>query len=338
MSHVTISGDEFFVDGAPTYARRTFEGQRVQGLLMNNRTVQATFDDENPATRHLWAYPDTGAWDPDRNVREYIEALPVYREHGLLAVTLNLQGGNPKGYQREQPWVNTALRPDGSLKPIYLDRLAEVIEALDRLGMVAILGIYYFAQDEVLVDEEAVRRGVDNTVRWVLGRGYRNVIVEVNNECDVARYEHEVLQPHRVHELIAQVRDTEVDGRRLLVGTSYKGGSVPGEEVVAASDFLLIHGNGVSEPERIAEMVERTRALGTYRPMPILFNEDDHFDFERPQNNMRAAVSRYASWGLLDIGEGTYRDGFQSPPVQWQPLTERKQGYLRLLKEITGGL
>ncbi len=31
--------------------------------------------------------------------------------------------------------------------------------------------------------------------------------------------------------------------------------------------------------------------------MPILFNEDDHFDFDRPENNMMAAVSEYASWG-----------------------------------------
>jgi hypothetical protein len=30
--------------------------------------VQAIFDDAEPDTRSQWAYPDTGAWDPERNV------------------------------------------------------------------------------------------------------------------------------------------------------------------------------------------------------------------------------------------------------------------------------
>ena len=32
----------------------------------------------------------------------------------------------------------------------------------------------------------------------------------------------------------------------------------------------------------------------TYQPMPIVFNEDDHFDFDRPENNFTAALSRHA--------------------------------------------
>jgi hypothetical protein len=34
--------------------------------------------------------------------------------------------------------------------------------------------------------------------------------------------------------------------------------------------------------------------------MPILFNEDDHFDFERPVNNFTQAISRYA-YGAISI-------------------------------------
>ena len=121
------------------------------------------------------------------------------------------------------------------------------------------------------------------------------------------------------------------------MGTSYGGGSIPGEEVTAAPDFLLLHGNGVSEPERIAQMVREAPALSSYRPMPILFNEDDHFDFDQPTNNMLAAVSQYASWGLLDIGESNYCDGYQSPPVNWGINTERKRGFFGLLHEMSGG-
>lgn len=336
MTEVTIQGEKFFLNGKPTYKGRTFRGYNIEGLLLNSRMVQATFDDANPKTRSHWAYPDTGAWDAERNVREFLEALPVYREHGLLAVTVNFQGGCPKQYDTaNQPWINTALAAHGKLKPDYLDRMRRVLDRLDELGMVAILGVFYFGQDERLADETAVIRALDNAVNWVLDRGYRNVLIEVNNECDV-KYEHEILQPHRVSELIERVKGTTRDGRRLLVGASFGGGTIPAENVVQTSDFLLMHGNGVSDPHRIAEMVDQARAVPGYRPMPILFNEDDHFDFDKPFNNFIAALSRYASWGYFDPGENNYHNGFQSPPVQWMPNTERKRAFLRLIKEITG--
>jgi hypothetical protein len=102
----------------------------------------------------------------------------------------------------------------------------------------------------------------------------------------------------RAHEdRTGQVRQR---GRRLLVGTSYGGGTIPKENVVRASDFLLLHGNGVSDPQRIAEMVRQTRKVPGYRPVPILFNEDDHFDFDRPECNFTAAIGEYASWGYFD--------------------------------------
>ena len=127
----------------------------------------------------------------------------------------------------------------------------------------------------------AVVRAVDRATDWIFDGGYKNVLIEVNNECDVA-YDHAILKPDRVHDLIEHVKARSREGRRLLVGTSYGGGTVPGENVVRSSDFLLMHGNGVRDPARIAAMVRAARAVPGYRPMPILFNEDDHFDFDRP--------------------------------------------------------
>ena len=65
---------------------------------------------------------------------------------------------------------------------------------------------------------------------------------------------HEILKPQRVHELIERVKAITHNGSRFLVGTSYGGGKVPLANVVRASDFLLVHGNGVSDPNRIIEM------------------------------------------------------------------------------------
>ena len=333
---VTIEGEKFYINDEPTYKGRTWNGYEIEGLLLNNRLVQATFDDENPETRSMWAYPDTGEWDSERNTDEFIEALRVYREDGVLGITVNFQGGNPKGYGWPQPWENNAYTEYGELKTLYKDRMKRVLDRMDALGMVAILGVFYFGQDERLRDEAAIVRALDNVVLWVLKEGYGNVLIEVNNECNVKKYEHELLMPERVHELIDRVKNIRHNGRRLLVSTSYGGGKVPEENVVRSSDFLLIHGNGVKEPNRIAEMVEQTRAVSGYRPMPILFNEDDHYDFEKPMNNFVAAISKYASWGCLDIGENDYLNGYQSPPVNWQLSTERKRGFYDLAKEISG--
>ncbi|MGN6547410.1 MAG: hypothetical protein ACTHK7_20325 [Aureliella sp.] len=338
QTRVSIVEDAFHINGQPTYAGRTWHGRKIEGLLLNSRMVQATFDDLNPETRHLWAYPDTKVWDAERNVREFIAAMSEWRKHGLLAITVNLQGGSPQGYSREQPWHNSAFDSDGSLRPDYLDRMERVIAAADKLGMVVIVGYFYFGQDQRLKDEAAVIAATDAATNWLLERGFSNVLVEVNNECNVKAYDHAILKPDRVDELINRVRRTEKDGRRLLVGTSYGGGAVPQENVVRSSDFLLLHGNGVKDPARIAEMVRQSRAIPGYRPMPILFNEDDHFDFEKPSNNFASAVGAYASWGYFDYrmqGEG-FDDGYQSVPVNWQISSPRKRGFFNLLSDITG--
>lgn len=336
MTTIQIQDDCFFIDGTPTYPGRTFGDHSVEGLLLNSRMIQATFDDANDQTVHRWAYPDTGRWDPERNVEEFLAALPLYKEHGVLAVTVNFQGGSPEGYSKEQPWHNSGYTATGEFVPAHVDRMKRVIEGLDELGMVAILGCFYFGQDERLLDEAAVLRALDHTVEWVLESGYRNVLLEVNNECNVKKYEHEILQPHRVHELIERAQAIASEEQRLLVSTSYGGGFVPLQNVVRCADFLLVHGNGVTDPNRIAAMVDETRQVAGYRPMPILFNEDDHFDFDQAHNNFLAALSRHASWGFFDPGKNDYVEGYQSPPVNWGLNTPRKQAFFDLARQITG--
>jgi hypothetical protein len=321
---VSIRGDMFLINGVPTYKGRTWNGHKIEGLLMNSRMVQGTFDDLNLETAKRWVYPDTKIWDPDRNTSEFIAAMPEWRKHGLLGITLNLQGGSPEGYSKEQPWHNSGFREDGTLRPGYVTRFERILDRADELGMVVILGLFYFGQDERLRDEGAVLAGLEHALDWIASRGYRNVIIEVDNECNV-RYDHAILRPDRVHELIARVR-----ARAFLAGTSYGGGAIPKENVVRASDFLLIHGNGVKDPAKIADMVRQCRAVPGYRAMPILFNEDDHFDFDQLANNMVAAVGEYAGWGYFDP------EGYQTPPVHWGINTPRKQGFFTLLKKITG--
>ncbi len=335
---VQIVGEQFHINGKPTYAGREWRGNRVEGLLLNSRMVQGGFDDLNPETASRWSYPDTGRWDPDRNTREFIAAMPEWRRHGLLAFTLNLQGGSPQGYSQAQPWHNSAFTSDGQMRPDFQRRFESILERADQLGMVVILGFFYFGQDERLSGETAVLQAVDAATDWILSRGWRHVLVEINNECNV-RYDHAVLRPDRVHELIVRVQErSKAAGKPLLTSTSYGGGTVPKAHVVQTADYLLLHGNGVSDPARIGRMVAETRAVEGFRPKPILFNEDDHFDFEKPMNNFTAAIAAGASWGYFDYrmkNEG-FDDGYQSVPVNWGISSERKRAFFRTLADITG--
>jgi len=333
---VSIEGDQFRINGEPTYPGRYWNGHRIEGLLLNSRMVQGIFDDSNPATRPCFAYPDTGTWDPERNTREFVSAMEEWRAHGLLAFTLNLQGGSPRGYGNKG-WINPAFNPDGSLDPAYRDRLVHILNRADELGMVVILGLFYFGQDQHLKDEAAVVRAVDTATRWILENGYTNVIVETNNECDI-HYTHDILKSARVHELILQVRATAVEGKRLLAGASYSGGHIPDDAVIEASDLILLHGNGVGQPARIAEMVDIVRANPAYCGQPIVFNEDDHFDFDKDDNNMLAAISAGASWGFFDyrMEHEPFECGYQSVPVHWGIDSDRKRGFFNKVREITG--
>ena len=334
---VNIKKDQFFINGKPTYEKRSWQGNKIEGLLLNSRMVQGIFDDRNPETITNWIYPDTKKWDADRNTDEFVENMETWHSYGLLSFTINLQGGSPQGYSKDQPWYNSAFNGDGTLIPYYMSRLEKILDKADELGMVPIVGLFYFGQDEKLKDEKAVINAVNKTVDWLFEKEYRNILIEINNECNI-QYNHKILQPERVHELIELVSNRKEKGYRIYAGTSYGGGFIPLPNVVKSSDFILLHGNGVGNPDDIAAMVEKTRKVEGYTPKPVLFNEDDHFDFEKEHNNFTAAVKKYASWGYFDyrMKDESFEEGYQSVPVDWGINSERKKGFFRLLKDITG--
>ena len=154
-----------------------------------------------------------------------------------------------------------------------------------------------------------------------------NAMVEIANECDVPRYEH-ADSARRAHPR-ARLRWRRVvprEGVGCSVGTSFRGRGIPSQNVVEVSDVVLLHGNGVTDPDVIGEMVTQTRALPPYRGQPIVFNEDDHYAFDQPRNNLAAATAQHASWGFFDRGRARAVrrparitvEGFQNVPVNWR--------------------
>ncbi|MBI4873059.1 MAG: hypothetical protein HY822_00350, partial [Acidobacteria bacterium] len=140
---VGIRGPYFTLNGRLTYtAEAGFPkaNPNLTGTLLNVRAVQAIFDDANypqggsrarPYTSNTmgpvsFEYPG-GKWDPERNTDELVAALPDWRRCGLLAFTINLQGGGPTdGNYGEsgptQPHVNSSFDEEGNLKPAYARR------------------------------------------------------------------------------------------------------------------------------------------------------------------------------------------------------------------------
>ena len=143
---VSIDGERFRINGQPTYAGLA---PGALGRLMNARMVNSTFDDENPATR-------PAGFDPEANTTRFIDSMDQYKAKGILAFTLNLQGGYP-GYEGA---INSAFARDGSLKPAYVRRVARVIEAADANGLVIILGLFYQRQDQSWPTRAQVQRGM----------------------------------------------------------------------------------------------------------------------------------------------------------------------------------
>jgi len=344
VSKVTIEGGAFRINGTPTYAGRSWKGHRIEGRLFNSRMANAIADDENPATRGAWAYSD-GEWDAERSTREFIAALPAYRAHGLLAVCLNISGGSPQGYSWHQPWKICGFAPDGTIKPAWAGRLEQVVKACDQLGMAVIVGLFYGKQSGTFTDEAAVKAAVTNTVDWLIERKATNVLLEIGNEVDLPNvWVHPIIAAGRCHELVALAKQ-HARGK-LLVGTSLVTIEGPPEAIVAASDFLLPHGNPVngpdgppqSSPHGIRLQVKNWRASPAYRGQPVVYNEDDHYDFDKPDNHFAAAVESGASWGFFDYRRirERFEDGFQSLPVDWTISSVRKRGFFGLLKEITG--
>jgi hypothetical protein len=342
LTQVRAQAGGFLVNGRPLHAGVAFRGRPMDGLLLNSRMANAIFDDENPETRHLWAYPD-GPWDPARHLAECLAAMPAWHAAGLDAITVSLQGGAPiagvhrrYGRGRPQPWMVSAIAPDGTLRPPGMTRLAAVLDTADRLGLVVILNLFYFGQDARLDGEAAIGRAVDGVVDWLAARGDAHVLIDLVNEADHDLYTQPALMAPQVSGLMQRAAHRAAG--RFPMGCSMRGGRLPPPAVLRAADVVYLHGNHLPGPRAVADLVAAARALPDYDDQPIVFNEDPAADLSAEENHLTAAVMAGAGWGYLDIrqpGEG-FAEGFQSVPVDWSIGSARKRRFFALLREISG--
>ena len=151
-TEVAIRGDAFRINGRPTYAGRTWRGH-------SDRRAPAQRPDgpgdlRRPRAPHAVAVGLSrhGALGPRA------EHPRVPRRHARLAAPRparpsrsTSRAAAPQGYSKgRQPWHNSALDERGELRPDFMARLERILDRADELGMVVILGVFYFGQDERL--------------------------------------------------------------------------------------------------------------------------------------------------------------------------------------------
>ena len=195
-----------------------------------------------------------------------------------------------------------------------------------------IVGYFYFGQDERLENDAAVMRGVDEATKWLLKRLPERAHVEIANECDNRKYEQPLVQAPRAHVLIELAKSITSGGRRLPVSVSFNGGVIPTPAVVSAADYLLLHGNGVADPDRIAGWCGRPATCAAIAPCPSSSTRTTtSTSTSRAITSSRPSAC--TSWGYFDFrmkGEG-FEEGYQSVPVQWGITSARKRGFFSLL-------
>jgi hypothetical protein len=335
--------------------RKTYAGPEFQpgaaGRLMNLRITQGLFDDE-----WLTEFP----FDPEKNTGRLIEALDTYKQHGILAINVSLQGGNP-GYNREVAEIKrerhyklgpgkgayiSAFLPDGSLKPSWMSRLLRLVRELDRRGMVLDLMYFYLGQDEVLENPEAVERAVRNATDWLIDHNCRNVIIEVANEHDINGWDHNRYIHENVGDLIELIRGrfrAKKAGFRLPISASTGGSMRVFDGVSDHADLVIIHGNGRTpeqKQKRVAELV-----ADPSMPGPIYMDEDDNGRDTTPENLAKELASCDAvflqggSWGYMPWRQVQmfpfryYMPGTDSRVTADMPVSERDPAYFRAVLE-----
>ncbi|ENY98801.1 hypothetical protein HMPREF1093_00011 [Hungatella hathewayi 12489931] len=319
MNHtkMTIKGDKFYINGELTYSE--IDGCPYRGLLMNARFIQGIYDDKTGRERYIRFGK---SFDPDQNTDELIESLPEWYQAGLRAFTVGLQGGGPCFTIPLDSIDNNPYGSDGkNLDQAYLSRLARLIDAADRQGMVVIVSLFYGVQSMYLTDDDAVEQAVTNICRWLKDRDDKNVIIEAANEHNISAFEcHKVLSQENGILRLMEIAKKESGG--LPVGCSGTGGYFS-ERIAKASDVILIHGNAQSR-NLLYNLIKKAKAIQPARP--IVVNEDS-----QALSQMKVTFQNGVSWGYYNNMTK------QEPPTVWG-ITKGEDAYfaLRMQEYLTG--
>lgn len=284
---LSISGENFLLNGRLTYSELPGSNHKMHGLLMNARFIQGIFDDKADPRR----FDRFGkVFDPEKNTDDLIAALPKWYAMGMRAITVGLQGGGPCFTVANGDIVNTPFSTDGTqMDPAYLRRLTRLLNAADAIGMAVIVSALYCGQIRHLDGARGVLNAITSACRFLREGGWKNLIFEPANEYDISLFQDYPLV--NTHQGMVALLELARKESGLPVGCSGGGGSL-NREVAQASDVILFHGNGQTRQD----MVRCIRNARQWAPgKPIVCNEDSP-----AVSNLQVCMDHHVSWGYYN--------------------------------------
>ncbi|MCG6186020.1 hypothetical protein [Maribellus maritimus] len=113
----------------------------------------------------------------EKTTDDLIGHLDLYKSFGVNTISVFFMGsrfGDVTGYYK-----------DGTLNPVYTNRMAKIIKACDKRDMVVLAGCLYWGTSEAKWEnwtQKEANAAVANTVKWLSENDYKNVFVDPDNE------------------------------------------------------------------------------------------------------------------------------------------------------------
>jgi hypothetical protein len=141
----------------------------------------------------LWGLRCNNALMSPAVAERLIYNLDNMAAHGINLISVALQGTNG-GFPNVNAGPN-AYTPDGRLIPAFAKRLEWVIREADARGMVVCVGLMMPRKDELLRDEAAVHRAIEEVGKLLSEKKLGNVFVNIFQEFNhPTRIDHEIFR------------------------------------------------------------------------------------------------------------------------------------------------
>ena len=303
---------------------------------MNARLVQGIFDDRNPETRDRWKYPDTACGIP--SATRASSSMP-WRPGERTACSLSrsiCRAGAPRAIRRTSRGTTVLSSRTAHSGPTTW-------RGSTAFSTVPTSSAWLRSSATSTSDRTSASRAKAPScaatrlaTEWLLDRDYRNVLVEVANECDNARYDHAILKPardRRAHRAgqnaVTRAADDSPSARASTAGRFRHRRSPPRP----TSSCSMATACPTRSASRRWSAGRAPSQAGS--PSPSSSTRTITSTSTSPRTTCRRP-SRATPRGATSIPvQSDYENGYQCPPVNWGINTDRKKAFFGLLRKMT---
>ncbi len=137
---------------------------------------------------HRFGLRAANALQSDEITERLIGSLEELKAYGMQSIAVTIQGGR---YTEGGNSAFNGFNPDGSLVPDVAYRLELLLDEMAHQNMIPVVMLFYRGRDQELVDDDAVRNAVINTVDFL--RPWPHVWMHLINEPGHGGFDQELL-------------------------------------------------------------------------------------------------------------------------------------------------